>query len=326
MVPLTGLQNTSLEHWKVVGTWNISHEVLSHFLISGTCTSIPLGKDPPFGFPPSAEKIFMSALGLLPTTSLNPAEFTTMESVPPKKTLQHLEASDQKANRKVERACHNEESSTDPVNECANKVMLEKPCLMDKPQKVEVESLERKPEKELNDSPMSPPGEFMTEADSIDGDVSSSSAKEDEGWQSQTKRSYRKKKRELAARAGRERNQMERSLKKWERSQHSENFKKNNYHKKTAEDKKHFAQKGVEKNKAQNPGNKMNGSMPVKHSSSSNCVDLKNNNKASVPSKKSGDDSSCSSNMAAEAKPTASKTFSYRDALLRSKPKGSSWI
>ena len=252
----------------------------------------------------------MSALGLLPSSSISINEPSTTHTKPSEKTAECTNATDHKVSLHAG-------SSSEKVEQCVGEEKLITPLVDHNVQSTETVApnscLEAQTREELHDSLTSPPGDFMVEADSIDGDVSSSSAKEDEGWQSQTKRPYRKKKRELAARASREKMQMERNQRRWDHRQQYEHTKRNHHHlKKTVEDRNTHSCKDTELNPRQYAKGSEQGGQPKAGPQDAGC--LKRVKEAYPPK-----------STTPKEDPISEKTFSYRDALMSSKkPKGNS--
>lgn len=164
----------------------------------------------------------------------------------------------------------------------------------------------------------------VIEGDSVDGDVSSSSAVEDEGgWQSQTRRSHRRKKKELAARTGKDtRDHMERFQRKDFHKHQSENqFRKNHHRRKSVDDKKNH-NKASDK-MLQNTENKNDN---VIFESSPACAkshlheNFPQGNESRVPNGLIEPSSDKTSSQKENV--TTPRVLSYRDALLKAKRKG----
>ena len=164
----------------------------------------------------------------------------------------------------------------------------------------------------------------VIEGDSVDGDVSSSSAVEDEGgWQSQTRRSHKRKKRELAARASREKNHVDRFQKKDFHKQQSDNqFRKNHHRRKFVDDKRNQVRSSEKK--FQNGENK--NSNVVESSAANSNVDgqiqTKNHKNNELKATKRLDMSSDDKNSSQKELSPTQKVLSYRDVLLKAKGKG----
>ncbi|XP_031571597.1 uncharacterized protein LOC116305751 isoform X2 [Actinia tenebrosa] len=135
------------------------------------------------------------------------------------------------------------------------------------------------------------------ETDSVDGDISNLSALEDEGgWQSQVRRSNRKKKKELAARNPRERSQSDHKSKK--------NFQKD------------YKTNSVKKQNSKNNTSNRN--------QSGKCKEILETYTPNNATKDNGNGLYSKRNEEKDRKQEdAKETFSYRDALLKSKPKSS---
>ena len=164
----------------------------------------------------------------------------------------------------------------------------------------------------------------VVEGDSVDGDVSSSSAVEDEGgWQSQTRRSHKRKKRELAARASREKNHVDRFQKKDFHKQQSDNqFRKNHHRRKSVDDRRNQVRSSEKK--FQNGENK--NSNVVESSAANSNVDgqiqTKNHKNNELKATKRLDMSSDDKNSSQKELSPTQKVLSYRDVLLKAKGKG----
>lgn len=165
----------------------------------------------------------------------------------------------------------------------------------------------------------------VIEGDSVDGDVSSSSAVEDEGgWQSQIRRSHKRKKRELAARASREKNHLNRFQKKGFHKQQSDNqFRKSHYRRKSVDDKRNQVRSSEKK--FQNTENK-NGNVVVESSAANSNVDgqiqTKSHKNNELKATKRLDVSSDDKNSSQKELSPTQKVLSYRDVLLKAKDKG----
>lgn len=163
----------------------------------------------------------------------------------------------------------------------------------------------------------------VIEGDSVDGDVSSSSAVEDEGgWQSQTRRSHRKKKKELAARASRERIHMDRFQRKdFHKQQSDSQFRKSHHRRRSVDDKKNVVK--TEK-RFQNNENKSSTVLVESSAMNSNMdgqiqakTDKDNGSKVSK-----GPLTSDRKLISQKEMPPTPKVLSYRDVLLKSRGKG----
>lgn len=289
--------------------------ILDLFFVSGSYTSPVFTKEPPFGFPPSSQKLLESALGLLPNVTLeNDSSSTNADtSKHVKNSFQQSEdsSSDQK---EVEQNIHNLQTSK------TNKTDVPKQEIVEKNSSAQYD-IEDDPISDISDTKEVCKDFVVIEGDSVDGDVSSSSAVEEEGgWQSQTRRSHRKKKKELAARASREKIHTDRFQRKDFHKQSDNQFRKNHYRRKSVDDKKNNIK--TSEKKFQNTENKstvlvesvmnsiVDGQLQAK-------MDKENETKVSkgplpsdnklIPQK--------------ETSPTP-KVLSYRDVLLKAGGKG----
>ena len=161
----------------------------------------------------------------------------------------------------------------------------------------------------------------VIEGDSVDGDVSSSSAVEEEGgWQSQTRRSHRKKKRELAARASRERNHVDRFQRKDFHKQQSDNqFRKNHFRRRSVDDKKNVVK--TEK-KFQDNENKSSTVLVESSVMNSNGQIQPKTNKDNGSKVSIGPLTSDNKLTSQKEVPPTPKVLSYRDVLLKARGKG----
>ncbi|XP_078361868.1 uncharacterized protein LOC144646195 isoform X2 [Oculina patagonica] len=201
----------------------------------GSYTSPVFTKEPPFGFPPSSQKLLESALGLLPHVALE-KDNSSSNADTSKTVKNHLHQSEDSGSdqKEGEQNIPNLQASKTNKNDVPKQEIVEKNC--------NAHDIEDDPISDISDTKEECKDFVVIEGDSVDGDVSSSSAVEEEGgWQSQTKRSHRKKKKELAARAWREKNHMERFQRKDFHKQQSDNqFRKNHYRRKSVDDKKNI--------------------------------------------------------------------------------------
>ena len=196
--------------------------------------------------------------------------------------------------------------------------------MLPKPQRKKVVRVRQ----EIEDDPISDISDtkdICKEGDSVDGDVSSSSAVEDdEGWQSQIKRSHRKKKKELvASRAGREKSQTGRFQRNDCTQQQADynQTRKNQYHKKAFEDKKNsncFNSKFVGR-KVQDVQNKTEN-VVVKPSS------FCKNGQESIKLDKEINSTTSKGYFPFGSNPEllGTRRMSYRDALMKNTKKGKS--
>lgn len=261
---------------------------------TGSYTSPVFPKEPPFGFPPSSQKLLESALGLLPNVALQKGNSSNV-----------TETSENIKN----------------LFQQSDKIILEQESNNSTPE------IEDDPISDISDTKEVCKDFVVIEGDSVDGDVSSSSAVEDEGgWQSQTRRSHRRKKRELAARASREKNHMDRFQKKDFHKQQSDNqFRKSHHRRKSVEDKKNHSKalERVFQNTENKNSNDMLESSAVNSYTSATMHAKSHNVKDSVLKAKKGLDVPSDSKISSqkEMSPTQ-KVLSYRDALLKAKGKG----
>ena len=266
---------------------------------TGSYTSPVFSKEPPFGFPPSSQKLLESALGLLPNAA---HESSSYVAETPENTEDFFQQSEDLGSNHVLQAV-----------KIDNTLLKKKNCNS-------THVIEDDPVSDVSDTKELCKDFVVIEGDSVDGDVSSSSAVEDEGgWQSQTRRSHRRKKKELAARASREKNHMDRFQRKDFHKQQSDNhFRKNHHRRKSVDDKKNHS-KASEKmfQKVENKiSNVMVESSADSHSQDNNHKD--NELKATKGLNVTSDNKSSSQK---ETLPTQ-KVLSYRDALLKAKGKG----
>jgi hypothetical protein len=156
--------------------------------------------------------------------------------------------------------------------------------------------------KSMDQKPSKKRGDTKCERESVNGDISNLSALEDEGWQSQARRSHRKKKKELAGRSPRERSQSNQKNKKNFQKDHKQNnFKKQN---------------------SKNTVNNRNENGMLKETLKTNIpTDITKDNKDGL-SPISAENKEEKDKSQEAAKPA----FPYRDALLRTKPKASGTV
>ena len=279
----------------------------------GSYTSPVFAKQPPFGFPPSSQKLLESALGLLPNVALekdNSSNFVGIsENV--EDALQLSEDSNNKQKEGVQSSDNIQASKTDKTDLPKQEIVCKN------------SDIEDDPISDISDTKEVCKDFVVIEGDSVDGDVSSSSAVEEEGgWQSQTRRSHRRKKKELAARASRERNHMDRFQRKDFYKQQSDNqFRKNHHRRRSVDDKKNVvkAEKKFQNNEKKSStvlvessvmNSNMDGQIQAK-------TDKDNGAKVSE-----GPLTSANKLAAQKEVPPTPKVLSYRDVLLKARGKG----
>lgn len=282
--------------------------------LSGSYTSPVFTKQPPFGFPPSSQKLLESALGLLPNVALQKDHSSsimlgTSENV--KDAFQLSEDSSSKQ-KEGEQNSHNLQVSNPDRTDMQNQEIVPKNS-----------DIEDDPISDISDTKEICKDFVVIEGDSVDGDVSSSSAVEEEGgWQSQTRRSHRKKKKELAARASRERNHMDRFQRRDFHKQQSEyQFRKSHYRRRSVEDKKNVVK--TEK-KFQNSENKSRTVLVESSAMDSNMdgqIQAKTDQDNGLKVGKGPFTSDNKLTLRKEVPPTP-KVLSYRDVLLKAKGTG----
>ena len=163
----------------------------------------------------------------------------------------------------------------------------------------------------------------VIEGDSVDGDVSSSSAVEEEGgWQSQTRRSHRKKKRELAARASRERNHMDRFQRKDFHKQQSDNqFRKNHFRRRSVDDKKNVVKTEKKFQDNENKSSTVLVESSVMNSNMDGQIQARTGK--DIGSKVSKGPLTSDNKLTSQKDvPSTPKVLSYRDVLLKARGKG----
>lgn len=284
------------------------------YILSGSYTSPVFTKQPPFGFPPSSQKLLESALGLLPNVALQKDHSSsimlgTSENV--KDAFQLSEDSSSKQ-KEGEQNSHNLQVSNPDRTDMQNQEIVPKNS-----------DIEDDPISDISDTKEICKDFVVIEGDSVDGDVSSSSAVEEEGgWQSQTRRSHRKKKKELAARASRERNHMDRFQRRDFHKQQSEyQFRKSHYRRRSVEDKKNVVK--TEK-KFQNNENKSRTVLVESSAMDSNMdgqIQAKTDKDNGSEVGKGPFTSDNKLTLRKEVPPTP-KVLSYRDVLLKAKGTG----
>ncbi|CAH3013685.1 unnamed protein product [Porites evermanni] len=265
----------------------------------GSYTSPVFSKEPPFGFPPSSQKLLESALGLLPNVALE-------------KDDPSIAAENSENIKNVFQQSHN-------LGKAGH---IDKTSLKNRGS-IYTTAIDDDPVSDVSDTKEVCKDFVVIEGDSVDGDVSSSSAVEDEGgWQSQTRRSHRRKKKELAARTGKEtRNHMERFQgKDFHKRQPENQFRKNHHRKKSVDDKKNHSK--VSDKMLQNTENKNNN---VIVESSPECAkshlheNIPKGNESRVTNGLNEPSSDKTSSQKENV--TTQRVLSYRDALLKAKRK-----
>lgn len=258
----------------------------------GSHTSPVFAKEPPFGFPPSSEKLLESALELLPNVKLGSANSSSKTD-----TTKYIKNSSPDCGS-------NQKEAEQEVKNCQATATDTRDLLQKDNVKEDINSydIEDDPVSDISDVKEVCKDFVVLEGDSVDGDVSSSSAVEEEGgWQSQTKRSHRKKKKDLAVRTNREKNHMERFQRRdFPKQQSDSQFRKNHHHRKCVDDKKsHFKS-----------SENRNSTFYVEPSIMNSIV----NGQLQVKTAKD--------NEAKFNKGPDNKGFSYRDALIKARGKG----
>lgn len=189
----------------------------------------------------------------------------------------------------------------------------------------ETQDIEEDPISDVSDTKEVSKDFVVIEGDSVDGDVSSSSAVEDEGgWQSQTKRSHRRKKKELVARANREKNHNDRFQRKDFYKQQSDNqFRKNHHRRKSVDDKKNYSKttEKVLQDKENKNSNAVVDSSAV-NSTLGGQTEAKNKNESGLKARKGLELPSHDKNDSQKEMLPTQKVLSYRDALLKARSKG----
>ena len=291
-----------------------SHFLVTHVFVflSGSYTSPVFTKEPPFGFPPSSQKLLESALGLLPNVAFEKDNSSSITDT----------------SENIKNCFQQSEDSGSDQKEGENNLQASKTDKTNMPKKDSVEELISNAH-DIEDDPISDVSDtkdvckdfVVIEGDSVDGDVSSSSAVEDEGgWQSQTRRSHRKKKKELAARASREKNHMDRFQRKDFHKQQSDNQFRKNHHRR--DDKKNHTK--TSEKKFQNVENKSSTVLAESSAINSNLdgqVQAKTDkdNESKVNKEHLPSDNKLVSQKEVSSTP---KVLSYRDALLKARGKG----
>ena len=270
-------------------------------------------KQPPFGFPPSSQKLLESALVLLPGVALekdNSSSFLGSSE----NTKDEFHLSEDSSGKQKERA-----QSSDNIQ--ASKT--DKTCMPKQEIVCKNSDIEDDPISDISDTKELCKDFVVIEGDSVDGDVSSSSAVEEEGgWQSQTRRSHRKKKRELAARASRERNHMDRFQRKdFHKQQSDTQFRKNHYRKRSVDDKKNVVktEKELQDNENKSSTVLVESSVTVINSNGQIQAKIDKDNGSKVSKGPLTSDNKLTSQKEVPATP---KVLSYRDVLLKAKGKG----
>lgn len=251
----------------------VKFHLIIYFLLISSKICIPCFSDsnqsaPPFGFPLSASKLIQSAVGLLDSST----ELTTSISD------KHTESQWSNDNEFYP------QQKNDIIDDDARQSTS-----------VEIHSCIQTNDsnsKTASDQMTNKESETLAEAELVDGDISNLSVLEDEGgWQSQSRRSYRKKKKEIAGGNPRER------IQPHKKENRTSNSKKQSFKKNTINRNQSGTFKEIHKTYTPNNATKDNGH--------GNGLSLKNNE---------GKD---------KKQEEVKEAFSYRDALLKSKPKSS---
>lgn len=257
----------------------------------GSHSSPVFARGPPFGFLPSSQSLLESALVLLPSVG-NEKEKTSQ-------SFENSKNISKKSRVSGGNQRHNENS----------KSLAKRKGSLGSPRGFE----------DYRSSDFSDMKENCIEGESVDGDISSSSAIEDDkGWQSQT-RSHRRKKKEYVARFNRERNNSGQS--KFQREifdkQQSGNQSRKNFNRRRSIDgnknqvfntpEKGFKDTEIKMNNVKAGATKVNEHYKENNNQIGNT--LNSSKQGVVPE----DSKMCSS---------VQRVMSYRDALLKGKPKG----
>lgn len=278
----------------------------------GSYTSPVFTKQPPFGFPPSSQKLLESALGLLPSVALkkdNSSSFLGSSE----NTKDPFHSSEDSSSKQKEGA----QSSDNIRASKTDKTDMPKQEIVHKNSDIEDD-----PISDISDTKEVCKDFVVIEGDSVDGDVSSSSAVEEEGgWQSQTRRSHRKKKRELAARASRERNHMDRFQRKDFHKQQSDNqFRKNHYRRRSVDDKKNVVKTEKKFQDNENKSSTVLVESPIMNSNMDGQMQAKTDK--DVGSKVSKGPLTSDNKLTSQTEvPPTPKRLSYRDVLLKARGK-----
>lgn len=269
----------------------------------GSYTSPAFAKEPPFGFPPSSQRLLESALDLLPSAIANDKKPQTSKNFKKfsKKSgcfggSQRLQDSERGKTAPKRKGSSSSSGivQDDPISDFVDTKENCKDCV-------------------------------VVEGDSIDGDISSSSAIEDNGgWQSQT-RSHRRKKKEHVARFNRERNNTDHNKfqrKDFDKPQSQNQFRKSNNYRRQSENKKNQI-KPPEK-VSENTDNKINNVNIESSVVSTNMEEhFKDSNKKDNSLNYPRELNVLTNDKLGSFKKVAPtpKKMSYRDALLKTKAK-----
>lgn len=269
---------------------------LFFLLFIGSHSSPVFARGPPFGFPPSSQSLLESALVLLPSVGIEKDK--TSQSFENSKNIS------KKSRVSGGNQRHNENS----------KSLAKRKGSFGSPRGVEDYR-----SSEFSDMKENCKDCTCIEGESVDGDISSSSAIEDDkGWQSQT-RSHRRKKKEYVARFNRERNNSGQF--KFQREvfdkQQSDNQSRKNFNRRRSLDgnknqvfntpDKGFKDTEIKMNNIMADATKANEHYKENNNQTGNT--LNSSKQAVVP-----EDSRKGSSV--------QRVMSYRDALLQGKPKG----
>jgi len=261
----------------------------------GSHSSPVFARGPPFGFPPSSQSLLESALVLLPSVGIEKD-----------KTSQPFENS-KNISKKSRVSGGNQRHNEDSKSLAKRKGSLGSP-----------RGVEDYRSSDFSDMKENCKDCTCIEGESVDGDISSSSAIEDDkGWQSQT-RSHRRKKKEYVARFNRERNNSGQF--KFQREvfdkQQSDNQSRKNFNQRRSFDGnknqvfntpgKGFKDTEIKMNNITAGATKVNEHYKENNNQTGNT--LNSSKQAVVP-----EDSKKGSSV--------QRVMSYRDALLKGKPK-----
>ena len=287
----------------------LTNATLYYVFVVGSYTSPVFTKEPPFGFPPSSQKLLESALGLLPNVEREKDNsFSITDTSENVENCSQDCGSDQK---EAEQSVHNLQApTTDRTDLLKNEIVEEN---------INSHDIEDDPISDVSDAKEVCKDFVIIEGDSVDGDVSSSSAVEEEGgWQSQTRRSHRKKKKELVARTSREKNHMDKFQRRDFHKQQSDNqFRKNHYRRKSVDDKKNHIKSSESKFHNNENKNFVESSVMNSNMGSQKQAKPDKDNEAKF-TKGPSDDKLVSPKEVLQTP----KGFSYRDALLKARGKG----
>ena len=243
---------------------------------------------PPFGFPLSTEKLIQSAIGLISCKTFND------EITIPTREIHKEDRKQVFIEQPIDNIDYNDDDKQNTAV-CIEECDIEVNGVVDMNSGPTSNRVDSKNSSKQGSSP-------IQMATACDGsvDISNLSALEDEGWQSQGKRSQRKKKKELAVGNPRERSQSNQKNKK-EFPKHNNNRKQ---HIQNGEEHRNQKEITRETHKTNNLYSATKDNVVQKH-----CRE-----------KKSLEVQECKDKPDVESKPVV---FSYRDALLKAKSRTS---